>query len=291
MAVLVAVLVLAAVVMGAQWLRSLAPVEAWLAEYPGHSALPASAPTGLPWWLGWQHFLNAFFIVLIIRSGWKVRTTQRPEAHWTRNNSGILKTKTPPVKISLDLWLHLSLDLLWIFNGIVFYVLLFATGQWMRIVPTSWDIVPNAVSSALQYASMDWPLENGWIHYNAMQVLAYFTVVSIAAPLAILSGMRMSPVWPKDAERLNKAYPVEIARKVHVPVMVFFVGFIIVHVILVFTTGALRNLNHMYASQDTQSWTGFWIFSASLAIMAAAWFLARPSFLSPIASLTGKVSR
>jgi hypothetical protein len=56
-------------------------------------------------------------------------------------------------------------------------------------------------------------------------------------------------------------------------------------------TGALRNLNHMYASRDDGSWVGFWIFAASLAVMIAAWFLARPLFLRPVASLTGKVSR
>lgn len=290
LAALAALAVLAIVVLVAQWLRTLPAVQVWLVEYPGHTALPATAPTGLPAWLGWQHFLNAFFILLIIRSGWKVRTTTRPEAYWTRRNVGILKARNPQ-KISLDLWLHLSLDALWVFNGVVFIVLLFATGQWMRIVPTSWDIIPNAASSLLQYASLHWPLENGWVNYNALQVLAYFTVVFIAAPLAVITGLRMSPAWPKKLEKLNRAYPVEVARAVHLPVMIFFVLFLIVHVLLVFTTGALRNLNHMYASQDTQSWTGFWIFAASLVIMTGAWFfLCRPAFLSPIASLTGKVS-
>jgi hypothetical protein len=290
-AAVVAVMVLAVVVLVAQWLRTIPSVQAWLVEYPGHSDLPATAPVGLPAWLGWQHFFNAFFVLLIIRSGWKVRTTTRPEAYWIRHNTGLLKTKNPPKKMSLDLWLHLSLDVLWVLNGIVFIVLLFVSGQWMRIVPTSWDIIPNAAASALQYASLDWPLENGWVHYNALQVLAYFTVVFLAAPLAVITGLRMSPAWPKDAPKLNKAYPVEIARAIHLPVMFFFTGFIVVHVLLVFTTGALRNLNHMYASQDTQSWTGFWIFVASLAVMVAAWFLARPAFLSPVASFTGKVSR
>ena len=64
-------------------------------------------------------------------------------------------------------------------------MVLFVTGQWMRIVPTSWDVFPNAVSAALQYVSLDWPTENGWVNYNALQLLAYFTTVFIAAPLAI----------------------------------------------------------------------------------------------------------
>ncbi len=34
--------------------------------------------------------------------------------------------------IGLARWSHFSVNLLWVLNGIVFYVLLFATGQWLR---------------------------------------------------------------------------------------------------------------------------------------------------------------
>ncbi|WGM21342.1 cytochrome b/b6 domain-containing protein [Paenarthrobacter sp. OM7] len=278
-------------VLVAQWLRTLQPVQQFLTDYPGHSAVPEGTPTGFPAWLGWQHFLNMFFIVLIIRSGWQVRTTTRPAANWTRNNKGFIKTKNPPTKISLDLWFHLTLDALWVLNGIIFIVLLFATGQWLRIVPTSWDVFPNAISAGLQYASLNWPVENGWNNYNSLQLLTYFITVFIAAPLAIITGLRMSGAWPKKAA-INKFYPIELARKIHFPVMIYFVAFVIVHVTLVLATGALRNLNHMYAANDdNNSWWGFGIFAASIVFTAAAWFLARPLFLRPIASLMGKVSR
>ena len=82
----------------------------------------------------------------------------------------------------------------------------------------------------------------------------------------------------------------EWARAVHFPVMLYFVAFIFVHVVLVFATGALRNLNHMYASQDAVNWVGFWIFVASLVVIAAAWVAARPLVLAPIARLFGKVT-
>lgn len=290
-AVVIAVMVLLGLVLIAQWLRTMPAVQSFLADYPGHGELPESAPTGLPAWLGWQHFLNAFFLLLIIRSGWLVRTIARPKEHWTRSNTGLIRTKGKPAKISLNLWFHLTLDALWVVNGIVFYLLLFTTGQWMRIVPTSWEVIPNALSTALQYASLNWPTENGWVNYNSLQVLAYFTTVFIAAPLAIITGLRMSGAWPKQAEKLNRIYPVEAARAVHFPVMLYFVLFVITHVFLVFATGALRNLNHMYAARDDGGWAGFWLFTASVVVMAAAWFLARPLFLRPIASLTGKVSK
>ncbi|MGO1516197.1 MAG: cytochrome b/b6 domain-containing protein [Arthrobacter sp.] len=286
-----AVVILALVVLGARWLTGTAPVSEFMTTYPGQVPLPAVAPVGLPAWLGWQHFLNAFFIVLLVLTGWRVRTTQRPAAHWVRNNKGLIKTKKAPKRISLDLWMHLSLDVLWVLNGTIFIVLLFSTGQWRRIVPTSWDIIPNAVSAGLQYVSLNWPLDDGWVNYNSLQLLTYFLTVFVAAPLAIITGLRMSSIWPTKAKRLNRLYPIEAARALHFPVMLYFVLFVVVHVTLVLSTGALRNLNHMFAARDDGGWLGFIFFAISLVVIVGAALLARPIFVGPIASLMGKVSR
>jgi thiosulfate reductase cytochrome b subunit len=286
-----AILVLAAIVWAAIAIRESAGGQRFLEQFPGETEPALAAPVGLPAWLGWQHFLNALFLLLIVRTGWQMRSGQRPPAYWTRTNAGRFRTKNAPRRISLTLWLHLGVDALWVINGVVFYVLLFATGQWLRIVPTSWDVVPNALSAALQYVSLDWPVENGWVNYNSLQLLAYFMTVFVAAPLAMLTGIRMSPLWPRDAARLSRIYPLGIARAVHFPVMLYFVLFVIAHVTLVLATGALRNLNHMYAGRDDEGWLGFGIFAVSLVVMIAAWLFARPLLLRPIAGLGGKVTR
>ncbi len=262
---------------------SLPFMQDFLTTYPGEYHLPAGAPVGIPGWIGWQHFFNVFLMTLIIRSGLRVRSEKRPTAFWTPRGN-------PKGKISLTLWFHQGLDLLWIINGVIFVVLLFVTGQWMRIVPTSWDVFPNALSAALQYVSFDWPTENGWVNYNSLQQLAYFTIVFLAAPVAIATGFRMSGLWPKKAAGLSKAYPIEIARALHFPTMLFFTAFIVVHVALVLLTGMLRNLNHMFAAQDAVTWTGFWVFVLSLVVIAAGWAAARPLVLAPIAKLFGQVS-
>ncbi|WP_420833613.1 cytochrome b/b6 domain-containing protein [Salinibacterium metalliresistens] len=287
----IAIVFAAAAVLLANILRDVPAVQDFMTTYPGEYHLPEGAPVGFPAWLAWQHFLNVFFLLLIVRTGWQVRTTTRPPAYWTRNNAGPIKTKYPPTKISLSLWLHLSLDVLWVANGVLFVVLLFVSGQWMRIIPTSWEVFPNAVSVAIQYASLNWPTENGWVNYNSLQQLAYFATVFIAAPLAIVSGFRMSPLWNQRFAKLSKVYPVTVARAIHLPVMIYFVLFVIAHVALVFATGALRNLNHMYGGQDAVNWVGFWIFAGSVVLMIAVWLLARPLFLLPIASLTGNVTK
>ncbi len=277
-----AVAAAAILVLAARGVTTLPGVPEFLERYPGEYHLPETAEPGFPWWAQWSHFLNIFLIVLIIRSGYQVRTQQKPPAFWTPKRGG--------KKISINLWLHQSLDAIWLVNGLVFVVLLVASGHWMRIVPTSWEVFPNALSALLQYMTLDWPVENGWVNYNSLQQLMYFLVVFIAAPLAAITGVRMSEFWPKNAKSLNRIYPVEVARAIHFPTMLFFVLFILIHVFLVFATGALRNLNHMFGGTDMVNWVGFWLFAAAIAITAAGWYAARPILLAPIAKLFGQVS-
>lgn len=274
----------ALVVLLARWLRGLEPVQDFLLSFPGSYPLPDGAPVGLPAWLGWQHFFNAFLLVLVVRTGLLSRAEKQPTALWTSR-------RNRRRRMSVTVWLHLALDVAWIANGILYVVLLFATGQWVRIVPTDWAVVPNALSAALQYASLDWPLENGWVNYNSLQQLSYFAIVFLAAPLAIVSGARMSAFWPRGAERLNRLYPFSVAKAVHLPVMVFFVAFTVTHVTLVLATGALRNLNHIFTARDADDWVGFAIFVAALLVMAAGWALIRPAISARFAAAFGEVTR
>ncbi|WP_233198342.1 cytochrome b/b6 domain-containing protein [Cryobacterium sp. Y50] len=285
----VLLVVAAIVVLAANGMRALPSVDDFTRSYPGVSTHPAATPVGVPAWLAWQHGLNAFFILFVIRTGWQVRTTKRPSIFWTRTNTGWLRTKNPPIRMTLDLWQHIVFDTLWLVNGIVFYVLLFATGQWLKIVPTNWDVIPNAVSASLQYASLNWPTDNGWAHYNALQLLSYFTVVFVAAPIALVTGLRMSPGFSARFRRLDRVFPLPVARKLHFAVLVFFVAFIVVHVLLVLTTGARANLNHMYAARNDDGWLGVWIFVGSILLMATIWIGARPVVVRAIAARGGRI--
>ncbi|MBX3089404.1 MAG: cytochrome b/b6 domain-containing protein [Cryobacterium sp.] len=280
-----------AVVLLANWLRGIPSVADFIEQYPGRDPANEAAEPGFPAWLAWQHALNAFLILFVIKSGLLIRTTKRPAAYWTRNNTGLLRTKNEPVRISLNHWFHVGIDSLWLINGVVFYVLLFVSGQWVRIVPRSWEAFPHAVSVAIQYASLNWPAEAGWVNYNALQVFAYFATVFIAAPLAIITGLRMTPGLAERWKPLERIYPVNLARLLHFPIMIYFLLFIFVHVFLVLTTGAINNLNHMYAIRNDESWLGLIWFGVSIVVMAVAWVALRPSILSMIAGLGGKVRR
>jgi sulfoxide reductase catalytic subunit YedY len=259
--------------------------------------------TGLPIWIGVQHFFTLLLTVFIIRSGVQI-LSDHPRLYWTRHStpgrdwfriqkpvpSDPLWTAKqdsislpgqvglPGIRHSIGLarWWHLGIDTLWLLNGVVFYVLLFTTGQWRRLVPTSWAVIPNSASVLIQYLSLNWPTENGWVAYNSLQQIAYFITVFIAAPLAVLTGLGMSPALSTRFQRVSRLLSIQTARSVHFLVLVWFLLFITIHLTLVFTTGLLRNLNHIYTGRDNNTWLGFTIFAASMIVVIVCWVAATP---------------
>lgn len=259
-------------------------------DFPGETELPADAPVGFPAWLSWSHFLNAFFLIFIVRSGLQIRSKKRPPAFVTRT-AGPISAARPPKRLSLHVWWHLVIDTLFTLNLVFYLVLLFASGQWVRVVPLGWDVIPNALSAGIQYVAFDWPTQNGWVNYNALQLLFYFATVFVAGPLALLTGLRLSPGWPASWIRVNRMFSEARARLVHFWVLIYYIGFTAVHVFLVFATGALRNLNHMYAGRDDDTWIGAIVWAASFVVMVAAFFLLREPVQTRIAQLGNTVKR
>ena len=268
-------------------LRAQPAVQEFLVRYPGVIAPTPDALAGIPVWLNVTHFLNILFLMLIIRTALSIRSKKRPPAFVTPRR-GVLGQ--PPRRIGINVWLHNTVDVLWMLNGAVYIVLLFATGQWVRIVPTTWDVIPNALSAAVQYLTFTWPVENPWVVYNSLQVLSYFGVVFVLAPLAILTGVRLSSAWPLDTPRLNRVIPERPIRRLHVIVLFAFMAFIVVHVSLVLFTGAVQNLNVMFAAREDMSLVGTIIFIASLAGLAGVWFALTTPVQKKLAGLIGEVT-
>ncbi len=260
-------------------------------RYPGTYPAPDWAPTGVTGWAAWTHFLNSFFLILLVRTGIIARqqkqSGKRPRAFW-------VSTKNKRKRMPLNIHTHLVTDIAWLANGVIFVVLLFATGHWTRIVPTSWEVFPNALSAFMQYASLDWPVHDSWTGYNAMQQLSYFAIVFIVAPLAAITGWRLSTLWPKNNETLDKLVPYQTAERWHYPVMLVFIGFVIVHVGLVLLTGWQANLNHMFAASaattGAAAWAGTVMFALALVAFVIGWRLAAsPAFGRWLGKRTGDV--
>lgn len=296
--------ILLACVAAAKGLRNMPSVERFIGAYPGTDVRADRGDyLGIPAWARWSHFFNLFLMVFILRSGlqilsdhprlyWSRHCTpgrewfrfQKPvpaEPLWTAKQDSIGLPRhvgLPGIRHSIGLarWWHLGVNLLWLLNGLVFYVLLFATPQWKRLVPTSWTVFPNAASVAVQYLSLDWPKEHGWVAYNGLQLLAYFVTVFIAAPLALVTGLGMSPALSTRFRRISRVASIQTARSLHFLVFCWFLLFIVIHVSLVFSTGLLTNLNHIGSGRDDNSWLGFWIFIGWMGVVIVGWAAATP---------------
>jgi DMSO/TMAO reductase YedYZ molybdopterin-dependent catalytic subunit/thiosulfate reductase cytochrome b subunit len=178
--------------------------------------------------------------------------------------------------VGLARWWHFVFDTVWLANGILVYILLFSTDQWRRIVPVSFDIIPHTISTALQYLSLDFPPPSGWLQYNGLQLLAYFTTVFIASPLALITGVMQSPAVAARLHLATGFLNRQVARSLHFLVLGYFILFMVGHVVMVFATDALNNFNHMALGTDTHSWDGFLVFAAILGVISLAWMIATP---------------
>jgi methionine sulfoxide reductase catalytic subunit len=287
----------------ARGIRGDPAIERFIARHPGTIRPRVAGETGLPFWARWQHFFNLFFLIFIMRSGLQI-LSDHPRLYWTRHSTPgkdwfRIQVPVPPDplwtakqdsislpgqiglpglrhSIGLARWWHLGIDGLWLLNGVIFYVLLFATGEWRRVVPTSFEVFPDALSVLIQYLSLNWPTESSWAAYNGLQLIAYFVTVFLAAPLALITGLGMSPALSTRFRRVSKVFSIQTARSLHFLVLAWFLIFIVVHVSMVFSTGLLANLNHLYTGRDDGTWTGFWYFAASMTVVAVGWAVATP---------------
>lgn len=290
-------------VFGARFLRTFPEVQQFIATYPGTGSFAQPVSDGFPAWLRICHWLNFFLLLFMIRSGIQILADHprlylnpgcTPGSEWFRllgpvplNREYHAKEDTvalpgwlglPGIRHSIGLarWWHFVFDTLWLANGILVYVLLFSTGQWRRIVPVSFDIIPHTISTAIQYLSLDFPPPSGWLQYNGLQLLAYFTTVFIASPLALITGVMQSPAVAAQLHLATGFLNRQVARSLHFLVLAYFLLFIVGHVVMVFATDALNNLNHMTLGTDERSWGGLLVFVLLMGFFAVAWMAATP---------------
>ena len=287
----------------AQSLREYPEVKAFIIRHPGIAQAAPSVDSGFPWWLRAQHFLNMFFMMFIIRAGMQI-LADHPRLYWTRDctpgsdwfrfqrpvPTGRVWTAKddsvtlpgwlgiPGIRHSIGLarWWHFSVNLLWTLNGVAFYALIFSTDQWRRLVPLTWGVFPNAVSTAIQYASLDFPIDHSWTRYNALQQLTYFITVFVAAPVSITTGLLQSPAISNRIGWTGRVLNRQVARSIHFVSFSWFVLFILAHGIMVFVTSLRANTNHMFAGVESNSWTGLLPFIVAMAVIGVAWTVASP---------------
>lgn len=265
---------------------------------------PDGEPRGFPVWIRWTHYANLFFLLLLMRSGLSI-LMDHPRLYCNDHcTPGTEWLRFTPIDVPKDrVWTakddaryisplvalpgykhtpgmgrswHFITDYGFIVVGVIYVGMLFISGQWPRLIPTSWSIFPAAWDIFVHYATLHFPVEpNGFYAYNALQQLAYFVVVFIMAPLSILTGIAMSPA-------IDNAFPWyprifggrQGGRSIHFLLLVGYVAFTIFHVSLVVLTGAQRNFNHIVLGTDDARPLGLILGCIGLAAVIASWVVA-----------------
>lgn len=268
--------------------------------YPSNFA----GPHGFPVWVRYCHFFNFLFVMLLIRSGLSI-LMDHPRLYFNDHcTPGSEWIRFTPLSVPRDrIWTAkddaryispvvgtpgyrhtIGIARVWHFinvhgfliTGIVFVFMLFVSEQWRRIVPTSPLVVAQAWNTFVHYVTFHLPPEpNGFYGYNALQQIAYFAVVFISGPLALLTGVAMSPAvvnrFPWYARIFGGR---QSARSIHFLSMVGFVAFIVVHVTLVVMTGFVRNMNHIVRGTDDQGNSGVVLGFVGIGVVVLSWIVA-----------------
>lgn len=140
---------------------------------------------------------------------------------------------------------HFFFAWLFVINGAIFGIYAFARGHVRDLAPTERDL-RNLPHEIVEHLRLRFPKGEAAKRYNALQKLAYFTVVFILGPLIVLTGLTMSPT-------MDAAFPWlpwifggrQSARTIHFLCAFSFVVFFIVHIVMVVLSGTWNNLRSM----------------------------------------------
>ena len=216
-------------------------------------------PLDYPLWLRAAHFFNFLLLSLLVRSGleilsahprlyWNDHCTpgsewlkftkkERPEDRlWTASDE---ETSFPSAialpgheNLGLGRHWHFLADFAWLLTGLTYVVMLFVTPEWRRLIPTSWQIVPDAWHAMLSYLSFRVVETPGG--YNALQQLSYAAVIFLLAPFSIATGVAMSPaVAARFPWYIKIFHGRQSARSLHFLALCTFIVFFIGHVTIV----------------------------------------------------------
>jgi thiosulfate reductase cytochrome b subunit len=141
---------------------------------------------------------------------------------------------------------HFAFAWLFVLNGLAYLIYTIASGHARRdLAPTRGEL-EHIGTSISEHIRFHFPKGEEAKRYNVLQKLAYLAVIFGLLPLAILSGLTMSPA-------LDAVFPFlldlfggrQSARTVHFLCASGIVLFVLVHVFMVLVSGVWNNLRSM----------------------------------------------
>lgn len=266
------------------------------------------ASFGFPWWLRVDHLINLFFIGLLIRSGIQILAAHprlywndgcRPSSNWLnfthkkipQGQQWTSMDEEVPVSpliaqpgqdnLGLGRHWHFFSIIFWVLNGIVYVVLLFATGEWGRLIPTSWSIFPQAWNTFLTYITFHIPPLSDFHPYDPLQQLAYAGVVFLLGPFMLLTGAAMSPAIEARFPWYIKIFGGrQAARSLHFLSLIAFIVFIIIHTALVLIVRFQDNIRDIVLGSHTHTSVALAVTIAVVALIFVFGFYAVSTWYS-----------
>jgi DMSO/TMAO reductase YedYZ molybdopterin-dependent catalytic subunit/thiosulfate reductase cytochrome b subunit len=256
-----------------------------------------------PLWVRLTHWFNFLFLTLLVRSGlailashpklyWNVHA--QPGSEWLR----FTRKRMPKDRmwcstdeeehwpswlvllggegLGLGRYWHFGAALCWTLCGLIYVALLFLSPQWQRLVPTSWEVVPLALKDLGMYLTLQTPPQGtpyGPSPFNPLQQLTYFGVIFLLTPFMILTGLGQSPSITARFPWYQRAFGNrQVARSLHFLGLIGFLGFLTIHLVMVFWHGFAREMNLMVLGHEGAGsawWAGAVIGVAIIAAVVA----------------------
>jgi thiosulfate reductase cytochrome b subunit len=141
---------------------------------------------------------------------------------------------------------HFFFAWLFVINGAI-YAISSLVGRHLRrdLVPSRGELA-HIPRSLWDHLRLRFPKGEEVKHYNVIQKLSYLIVAFLLGPVMILAGLAMSP-------RLDASYPIlleifggrQSARTIHFIIAFSFLGFVVIHLVMVLVSDVWNNLRSM----------------------------------------------
>ena len=149
-------------------------------------------------------------------------------------------------------YLHFQAAWLLVLTGMVYGVASFWNGHFRRdVLPGRADRTWRALREVMaKYRRREAPGEADFHSYNAVQRMAYVSVIFVMIPLVIWTGLAMSPAF-------TSAFPLSVvalggrqsARTIHFFVSGLLLLFVVIHVAMVFLSGFRNRMRAMLSGR------------------------------------------
>ncbi len=137
---------------------------------------------------------------------------------------------------------HFFFAWLFVLNGLAYGIYVLVTRHFWREIVPKWRDLKHIGGDTLNHLRLSFPA-NRKGHYNVLQKITYLIVPFGLGPLIIVTGLTLSPT-------IDTAFPWlldifggrQTARTIHFITAFTFVGFFVVHIVMVLLSGPINNL-------------------------------------------------